>query len=81
VEAWSQPAVPLGARSSHAPALTIDATNNGLAHASTENESEAAHRAAGAYAQQLLDRYGRATVLDWLRSGIPAGIVATLRQR
>ena len=49
-------------------------------HAS-EAESEAAHRAAAWYAAQLLTRYGRAQVLDWLRSDVPAGVVATLGQR
>ena len=56
-------------------------TNAALAHASNEAESEAAHRAAAWYAAQLLTRYGRAQVLEWLRSGLPAGVVATLGQR
>jgi stage II sporulation protein D len=63
------------------PALSIEALDAALAHAASEAEAEAAHRAAGWYAARLLDRFGHAQVLDWLRSGIPAGIVATLRQR
>ena len=81
VEAWSegghQPSQPRAA----APLSASSAIDAALAHASTEAESEAAHRAAGWYAARLLDRYGRARVLDWLRSGIPAGVVATLGQR
>ena len=49
-----------------------------LAHASTESESERAHRAAAFYAKRLLDRYGRAQVLAWLHSGVPANIAAGL---
>jgi len=63
------------------PTLTIAALDAALAHASTLQESEAAHRAAGWYAARLLDRYGRESVLNWLRSGLPAGIVAALGQR
>ena len=82
VETWSEAddAEPATATTA-APALKIDAIDAALAHASTEAESEAAHRAAGWYAARLLDRYGRAKVLAWLRSGIPAGVVATLGQR
>jgi uncharacterized protein YbaA (DUF1428 family) len=60
--------------------LKIDGSTR-LAHATTEAESEAAHRAAAWYAAQLLARYGRAQVLEWLRSDVPAGVVATLGQR
>ena len=63
------------------PALTLDAIDSALAHASTEAESAAAHRAAAWYAAQLLAHYGRAQVLEWLRSGLPAGVVAALGQR
>jgi stage II sporulation protein D len=77
VETWSEPAN----RTTAVPALSLSAIDAGLAHASTEAESEAAHRAAGWYAARLLDRYGRAKVLEWLRSGIPAGVLATLGQR
>jgi stage II sporulation protein D len=63
------------------PALTVDATDTALAHAAGETESAAAHRAAEWYASQLLARYGRAQVLDWLRSDVPAGVVSTLGKR
>jgi hypothetical protein len=78
VETWSKdqnkPASPANAT----PALSLNAVEAALAHSSTETESESAHRAAGWYAGQLLDRYGRTKVLEWLRSGIPSNIVATL---
>jgi stage II sporulation protein D len=77
VEAWSDRSNTTPA----APTLTIDAVDAALAHSSTESESEAAHRAAGFYVARLIDRYGRATVLEWLRSGIPASVLAVLGQR
>jgi stage II sporulation protein D len=58
---------------------TLEAINEKLAHAASEAESESAHRAAGWYAQQLLDRFGRAQVLDWLRTGVPQSALLTLR--
>ena len=85
VEVWSEAnggATSLGAaRSGTAPALTPEADDDALAHTATEAESAAAHRAAGWYAAKMLARYGRAQVLEWLRSGVPAGIVAILGQR
>jgi stage II sporulation protein D len=79
VEAWSE-AAPAKTPSAR-PRLTVDETNAALAHASSEDESEGAHRAAAWYAAQLLAHYGRAQVLDWLRSDLPAGVVVDLRQR
>lgn len=64
-----------------APALSLDAVDASLAHSSTEAQSEVAHRAAGYYAARLLSLYGRAKVIDWLRSGVPTGVVSSLRQR
>jgi stage II sporulation protein D len=64
-----------------APSLSIGAVDAALAQASNEAESEAAHRAAAWYAAQLLTRYGREQLLEWLRSGLPAGVVATVGQR
>ena len=78
VEAWSEaaPAKPPSARHT----LTIDGTNAALAHSASEDESEAAHSAASWYAAQLLAHYGRAQVLDWLRSDVPANAVAALEK-
>jgi stage II sporulation protein D len=78
VEAWSQNA---NHSANPAPALSLDAANKALAHASTDSESESAHRAAGYYAQQLLDRHGRAKVVEWLRSGLPASVLSPLSKR
>jgi hypothetical protein len=58
---------------------TLEAINQRLAHAANEEESEAAHRAAGWYAHQLLDRFGRAQLLEWLRTGVPQSALLTLR--
>ena len=81
VETWSSPENQPASRANAPPAVTLDAIDGALAHASTEAESATAHRAAASCAALLLKRYGRATVLDWLRSGIPSSVVATLRQR
>jgi stage II sporulation protein D len=89
VEVWSQAnggATPLsagqsGAAPRAAPKLSPEAADYALARVATEAESTAAHRAAEWYAGQLLTRYGRAQVLEWLKSGVPDGVVATLGQR
>lgn len=74
VETWSEP-------DAKTAALKIEALDQALAHAKTEAAAEAAHRAAGFYAAQLLKRYGRAQVLAWLHAGLPSGVVAVLGQR
>jgi len=73
VEAWSG-----DARRGPKPTLTLESVNDKLAHAKNEAESEAAHKAAGWYAQQLLDKFGRAQVLEWLRSEVPQSALAVL---
>jgi stage II sporulation protein D len=79
VEAWSDaaPAKPPSAK----PTLAIDEINAALTHPASEAESEAAHHAAAWYAAQLLAHYGRTQVLDWLRSNVPASVVAALGKR
>jgi stage II sporulation protein D len=79
VEAWGE-GVP-EKTSSAKLRLTVDEISGALAHPASEDESEAAHRAAAWYATQLLVRYGRAQTLDWLRSDVPAGVVAALGKR
>ena len=61
------------------PALTQEQVEQNLAHPTSEAESDAAHRAAGWYAQQLLNRFGREQVLGWLRAGVPQSALTTLR--
>jgi len=70
-----------GAARGAAPNLSPEAIDDALAHAATEAGSTAAHSAAEWYAARLLARYGRAQVLEWFKSGVPAGVVATLGQR
>jgi stage II sporulation protein D len=74
VEAWSGNAL-----RERKPALTPEQIEQKLAHSTSEAESEAAHRAAGWYAQQLLDRFGREQIVGWLRSGVPQSALAALR--
>ena len=74
VKAWSGDA----ARETK-PSLTLEQVEQQLAHATNEAESEAAHRAAGWYAQQLLDRFGRAQLVGWLRAGVPQSALVGLR--
>jgi stage II sporulation protein D len=74
VEAWS-----VDAADERKPALALEQVNRQLAHAASEAEAEAAHRAAAWYARKLLDRFGRAQVLEWLRSGVPQNALITLR--
>jgi stage II sporulation protein D len=76
VETWSSPVASNNAQ--RRPALTPELVNEKLAHAATEAESEAAHQAASWYAQQLLARYGRAQVLNWLRIGVPQNALVAL---
>jgi len=59
--------------------LTLELIDQKLARAVSEAESEAAHQAAGWYAQQLLDRFGREQVVGWLRSGVPQSALTALR--
>jgi stage II sporulation protein D len=87
VEAWSgvasrelgAPSFPLLSAERVGSKLTPEQINDKLAHAANEAESEAAHRAAGWYAQQLLDLFGRAQVLEWLRDGVPQSALTALR--
>lgn len=83
VEAWSDLPVNDKTGSHHSnppPTLKLDETERGIAHAATEAQSQAAHRAAAAYAKQLLDHYGRPQVLGWLRAGLPPNAVSNFSQ-
>jgi stage II sporulation protein D len=73
VEVWA------GAGGGERPSMTLEEANRGLAGARTEVESEVAHRAVGWYAGELLRRYGRGQVMEWLRVGIPRGVAMGLR--
>lgn len=77
VEAWSESRL---LDEGHAPALKLDEVDAALGASASEAESEAAHRAAGWYVARLLRHSGRVQVLDWLRSGVPAEVVAAVGQ-
>lgn len=77
VELWAEQ----NARTAVNPSIKIGTLDARLAHVGSEAESVAAHRAAAFYASQLIARYGRERALNWLRSGVPASIIATLGQR
>jgi stage II sporulation protein D len=72
VEVWGNASAGHGARAE----LKLDEVDAALAHAASEAESERAHRAAAWYAQRLLDQYGRAQVVEWLRNGPPPTALA-----
>jgi stage II sporulation protein D len=76
-ELWPDPK-PATSASPAPPSLKLDQLDRALAHASTEAQSEAAHRAAAWYAQRLLARYGRQQVLTWLRTALPASAQASI---
>jgi len=62
-----------------APTIKLDQIDYVLAHAATETQSEAAHRAAAWYVARLLAHSGRAQVLSWLRSGLPGSAIDSLK--
>ena len=74
VEVWSGEANGAGL----APNLKTDEVDRALAHAGTETQSHEAHWAAGWYAKKLLDRFGRAELLGWLHTGMPANALTSL---
>jgi stage II sporulation protein D len=81
VEVLSRSPMETGGQTSTPPTLRVAALDTALAHASTETESEQAHRAAAWYVTQVLNRYDRAQALQWLRSGLPSSVIVTLGQR
>lgn len=66
-------------REGPAPTLKPDQIDRALAHADTESQSQAAHRAGAWYAARLLTRFGRDQVMGWLRTGLPASAFASLK--
>jgi stage II sporulation protein D len=75
VESMGGGAIPAGP----APALKFADLDRALREATTEAESQAAHRAAGWYAWKLIARSGREQVLQWLRNGLPANALAGMK--
>jgi stage II sporulation protein D len=62
-----------------APALKLDQIDSALAHAASESQSQSAHRAAAWFTERLLARFGRDQVMGWLRTGLPASALASLK--
>jgi stage II sporulation protein D len=60
------------------PAIPLEQVDRALSKAKTESESAAAHRAAGWYVAHLVSRYGKAQVLAWLQTGLPASAIAVV---
>jgi stage II sporulation protein D len=63
------------------PVMALDAVDAALLHSTTEAQSRAAHRDAAIHVLRLLDGYGRAQALEWIRSGVPADALARIGQR
>ncbi len=74
VEAWADSQGAHHGGSANALALSAAQIDSMLQSATTESQSQLAHHAAALRARGLLDRYGRAQVLTWLRSGLPANL-------
>jgi stage II sporulation protein D len=75
VAAWGGDAKLAGS----APVLKLEEVDRALGSATTEAQSQAAHRAAGWFTQRLLDRFGRGQVLAWLRNGLPPNALSGLK--
>ncbi len=80
-ELWSADQAAQANLHHRAPVMMVDAVDAALGHPATEAQSGAAHRDAAIYAARLLDVYGRAQVLEWLRSGVPADALVRIVQR
>jgi len=79
VELWSLQPQSAASLSRRQPGFQLAATDAILAHATSEAQSAAAHQAAAIYTARFLSRYGRDPVLAWLRSGVPASVLAAAR--
>ena len=79
VELWSLPPGSAPAIRTRQPPLPFASVDSALTSPHSEAQSTSAHQAAAIYAARLLNRYGRDQVLGWLRSGVPASVLATLR--
>lgn len=62
------------ARAASGSTMPVNAIDSALRDASSLQESEHAHRAAGARVRALVARYGLSAVRGWLSSGLPAGL-------
>lgn len=60
------------------PTMPLVELNHLLADAATERQSATAHREAAGYAAELIARFGRKQVENWVRAGLPQTISTTL---
>jgi stage II sporulation protein D len=72
VEVFSDPPPSSASPSAPKPAIPLTQLDQLLAHPASESQSASAHRAAAYYAARLLAHYGRAQVLAWLATSLPA---------
>ena len=59
-----------------APAMSPEEIEHALTNAHTLREAQVAHAAAEALTQKMVAKYGLGSVRGWLRSGVPAGVLA-----
>jgi len=60
--------------SAQSPTIPLAQLDALLAHPTSESQSSAAHRAAAIYSARLVAHYGRAQVLAWLATSLPANV-------
>jgi stage II sporulation protein D len=68
------------ANESGAATPTLDELNKVLKTAQSEAESSRAHKIAAQYASRLIQRYNRAQVESWLRTGLPDSAAKSITQ-
>ena len=81
VELWTATSSAEAGILTRIPTMPPDAVNVVLAHSETGLQSAQAHKDAAIHTARVIKRYGRAQVLEWLRSGIPAWVLAGPVQR
>jgi stage II sporulation protein D len=74
VEVFSEQISSAVSQSAPTPIVPFSQLDALLAHPTSEAQSGAAHRAAAVYAARLVARYGRAQVLAWLATSLPANL-------
>lgn len=74
VEFWAAPEQEAQRLRERTPKMSLGAVELDLRSAATQAQSAAAHHDAAAYAARALEQNGRAKVMEWLRSGVPANL-------
>ncbi len=60
------------------PRMSFAQVEDALAHPAGQNASQHAHALSCAMVRELLSRYGIASLRNWLKSGVPAGVTNSL---